>query len=112
MRAETQKMSSLLGNTLFEGSASSLFLQYLDKALDHYGSSVKQVVYWKFEKTHNLSRNEIYAHPEQFVETIRAIFGTGTSSIEKDMIREMERSSGLTRLDSSNLVNALRQLRH
>ena len=104
-------MSSLLGNTLFEGSASSLFLQYLDNALDVYGSSVKQVVYWKFEKTHHLSKKDVYAHPEKFVETIRTIFGTGMSSIEKDMIRKLELCSGMSHLDSNNLVVALRQLK-
>ncbi|MGI0081242.1 MAG: hypothetical protein ACRECH_16670 [Nitrososphaerales archaeon] len=104
-------MAKLSESTVIEQGAGTLFLHYLDEALDIYGSSVKQVVYWKFEKTHHLSRNEIYAHPEQFVETIRIIFGTGMSSIEKDMVRKIERDSGLTNLDADNLVDALRQLK-
>ncbi len=104
-------MAKLFESTVIEQGTGALFLRYLDEALDIYGSSVKQLVYWKFEKTHHLSRNEIYAHPEQFVETIRIIFGTGMSSIEKDMVRKIERDSGLTNLDTDNLVDALRQLK-
>ena len=107
-RATSIELSNLSRSAVVEQRAS--VLNYLDGALDVYGLSVKQVVYWKFEKTHHISRTEISSHPEKFVETIRAIFGTGTSSIEKDMAREILHRAGLPHADSDDLVTALRKL--
>jgi hypothetical protein len=102
-------MSDLSPSTVVQSRAGVLILQYLDQALDVYGTSVKQVVYWKFENTHHLSRNEISSHPEKFVETIRTIFGTGTSSIEKDIARDVQQRAGFKYIDS-DLVTVLRKL--
>ena len=105
------ELSSLPKQNTIKEELIRLYLGCIGQALDVYGAGVKSVVFWKFEKMSGVSRNEIYLYPEQFIDTIRSIFGAGVSSIEKAMIREIKESSGISYIDPSSLPIALRQLR-
>ena len=86
-------------------------LEYVDRGLDHYGATTKQVVYYNLETNFKLAKGDILKHPEKFVQSIREMFGPGSRSIEQVIILEMQTSSELKDLDRSDLVTALKQAR-
>jgi hypothetical protein len=93
-----------------EGEISSKLVSSLDRALDDYGSSVKQVVYWNFETTFGYGRESVFSHPEEFVKTLESIFGSGVGIVEKRISSEIRSAQGLDD-DSDSLVNLLKAAR-
>ncbi len=104
--------------TIVEESDKQL-LDCIDKAFDTLGESVKQVVFWNFERMFKLKRAEIPDQPERFVEAIRSMFGPGASIIERNILREISNSLQLTNFETRELAivitkarNHIRQLKH
>jgi hypothetical protein len=93
-----------------EREVSSQLLSSLDRALDEYGASVKQVVYWNFERTYGYERSEIFNHPEEFVKTLNTIFGGGAAIVERKISAQIKATRGFTRdySDLSELFKAAR----
>ena len=54
-----------------------------------YGEGVRQVLFWKFQDTTKLEVSDIPKKPQLFVDCMRQIFGTGSSSIERAITEEM-----------------------
>jgi hypothetical protein len=94
-----------------ENACNSKVLEFVDRGLDHFGPTTKQVVYWNLWIRYNLKKNEIPIRPEKFVELIREIFGDGSHSIEQVIIQEMAMSQELKGVNSSDLTTALKQAR-
>jgi hypothetical protein len=106
-------MSLQIQNDRSEGAQapnSEIFelLTVVDRALDQYGASVKQVVYWNFEMRYGHARSDLVNHPEQFLKTIRAIFGDGAPIVEKKISSEVKSASGL---EGENLVEMFKAAR-
>jgi hypothetical protein len=83
-------------------------LMVVDKALDQYGGSVKQVVYWNFEMRYGHARSDLVNHPEQFLKTLKAIFGEGAPMVEKKISSEVKLARGLP---GENLVEIFKAAR-
>ncbi|MDG6921900.1 MAG: hypothetical protein JRN67_01250 [Nitrososphaerota archaeon] len=92
------------------GEIPQSFLSCLDKALDIYGDSFKQVVYWNFEKSHGLTKAQIPAHADKFAETLNKIFGPGSSIVERTLISAISKITGLKGLDGYDFSKALREV--
>lgn len=88
--------------------ASMKILSCIDRALDCYGDSVKQVIYWNFEKQFNITRDKIPDHPEKFVEALEKIFGGGAGIVERTIVNEISSLPGMDKLGSDDLTKALR----
>lgn len=88
-------------------------LTCLDEALDTYGESVKQVVYWNLETLFGVQKESIPEHPEKFVETLEKIFGSAASLVEKKIVKRLA-ELGNKRLDSpgEDLSTVLQAARH
>ena len=86
---------------------SEAFLSCIDRALEVFGSSVKSVVYFRFQEEHGLKREDIGSKPELFVQTIDKFFGVGShlvkSSIEKE-IRSALASYDLGHSDTASIL--------
>jgi len=65
------------------------FLRCIDHGFSKFGESRVRLVYSRFETDYNLSRNDIFDHPELFSSTIRNIFRFGSPYIERDIISEL-----------------------
>ncbi len=100
-----------IARQLREGKISAELVTSLDRALDEYGSSVKQVVYWNFEMTYGYGRESVFSHPEEFVKTLKSIFGSGAALVEKRISSEIRSAQGLDGDNSESLVNLLRTAR-
>ncbi len=86
-------------------------LDCIDKAFDTLGDSVKQVVFWNFERMFKLKRAEIPVQPERFVDAIRSMFGPGASIIERNIIREISNSLQLTNVETRELATVIMKAR-
>jgi hypothetical protein len=95
-----------------ENELSTGLLNSLDKALDQYGASVKQVVYWKFETTFGYDRGSVFSHPNEFIKTLETVFGAGAKVVEKRISYEIMLVRGVGK-DSSGgtLVDLFRAAR-
>jgi hypothetical protein len=65
-------------------------LDCITRSIDtKYGEGVRQVLFWKFQDLTKLPVRDIPKKPELFVDCMKQIFGTGSSSIERAMVEEM-----------------------
>ncbi|MDH2901579.1 MAG: hypothetical protein PXY39_11475 [archaeon] len=84
-------------------------LASLDRALDVYGESMKQVIYSNLETMFGVKRESIIDNPEKFVETLDKIFGSGSGAIKKTILVHMEElTQNPEGVSSTELSNALR----
>ena len=83
----------------------------LERGLDHYGSTTKQVVFWELEKSYKVRENEILMQPEKFVRCLRQIFGPGSKTVEKVIIEEIKSSPRYSDVNDSDLIVVLKQIR-
>jgi len=58
-------------------------LRCVDKALDTFGESFRQVVYYYVGQNYGLKQQDIVDRPQDFVEALRNIFGAGADVIER-----------------------------
>ena len=103
-------MSSGFGSKIGDEFISRV-LERIDLGLDHFGRTMKEVVYWNFESDFKLTKRDIVNHPEKFVQSIRDVFGSGSLLIEKTIIQEMTMLPELGKVDPTDLVVALKQAR-
>ncbi len=57
-------------------------LLLIDKGLDRFGPTVKNVAYFKFEKDNELNPKDIPEFPNLFIETIDRMFGAGAPIVK------------------------------
>jgi hypothetical protein len=77
-------------------------LACLDEALDSYGESVKQVIYWNLEKTFGVQKESIPEYPEKFVQTLEKIFGSGANLVEGTIVKHLASLGDSSILTSAN----------
>ncbi|MGI0079721.1 MAG: hypothetical protein ACRECH_08855 [Nitrososphaerales archaeon] len=95
-------------STNAEQEANSKIKNCIDQALDSYGDSVKQVIYWNLEKMFGITSDRIPENPEKFVSALEKIFGAGAGIVERTIINEISLVPGIGNLKSDDLVKALR----
>jgi hypothetical protein len=83
----------------------------LERGLDHYGPTTKQVVFWELDKNFKVKENKILMQPEKFVKCLRQMFGPGSKTIEKVIIEEIKSSPQYSNVCDSDLILALKQMR-
>lgn len=87
-------------------------LQCIDKALDGFGSSAKNAIFWRMTIVHNSSRSEVISDPRRFVQVIREAFGAGALSIETSIIHEIKKKFMISERGSRDLVNAISEAKN
>jgi hypothetical protein len=101
-----------VSNTAGSSYASLRVLDSIDVALKKYGSSVAQVVYFQLENSFGLKKEEIPKNPEVFVSCLDGFFGGGTSTVKMSILKELERSSGMSYVSKLQLTAALKETFH
>jgi hypothetical protein len=82
-------------------------LRFLDNGLDAFGESTKRVVYWNFETSTHLSRNQIPEHLDEFARSLDAMFGAGAGSIKRRIAKEISDSLNLSFGETDDFVSFL-----
>lgn len=83
-------------------------LRCVERGLVTIGVSVKQIVYWYIEDGKGLKPRDIPKNPEEFVNTLKEIFGIGASTLEKAIVREMVMEFGIA-LKGNSFVEAVEE---
>jgi hypothetical protein len=85
-----------------------IFLSSIDRGLDAFGANVHTVVYFQLRSWFGISREDIPAKPELFVQTIDKLFGVGAGVVALAICTELEKRFGIDRLREKDLLKALR----
>jgi hypothetical protein len=64
-------------------------LKCVDKALDKFGTSVKQTIYWKITILHGSLQNAIVENPSIFIGVLHDIFRDSSIGVERSIIEEI-----------------------
>lgn len=88
--------------------ANSKIINCIDHALDSYGDSVKQVIYWNLEKMYGVTRDAIPENAEKFVLGLEKIFGAGVGIVQRTIINEISAIPGIGKIESDDLAKVLR----
>ena len=96
------------GDKGFNGKIS----QCIDRALDSLGEGVRQSLYYQIENKNHISRETVATKPEVVIEYLRTILGpSGSSIVEKLIIREIRRTFGLEFAGNSSLTSVINEAR-
>ena len=82
-------------------------LQCIDKALDSFGSSVKNAIFLRLTMQHNSSRNEVISDPSILARVIEESFGNSATGIERSIIRELRKKFAITSKGVRSLIEAI-----
>ncbi len=61
-------------------------LECIDVGLDHFGSTAKEVIYFRLRTAHNLQKKDVPRKPDVFSNVIREMFGAGSALIEDRVV--------------------------
>jgi hypothetical protein len=64
-------------------------LASIDKGIDAFGPSVKNVLYYRFTSIYNSKRQEILRKPELFTESLRTFFGERSFHVEDAIVASL-----------------------
>lgn len=78
-------------------------LQCIDSGLDVFGSTVKNVIYWRFTTQYNLERKDILSKPQVFAECLRNFFGERAFKVEQAIVASI---LGTFHLSDVNLADS------
>lgn len=82
-------------------------LQCIDKALDGFGSSVKNAIFWRMTMLHNSGRSEVISDPATFARVIEETFGSSGKGIEIAIISELDKKFNLSARGVRSIVDAI-----
>jgi hypothetical protein len=97
---------------LYNKRAREIFLSSIDRSLDTFGTSVRTVIYFEMKRSFGVTREDIPIKPELFVKTIEKIFGVGSATVERTVLKELEASTGVKDLSRQKLETAIRTAYH
>ena len=91
------------------GKAREIVLDAVERGLSALGENVPNVVFMNLEKRFSLTKVQIADRPEQFVGALRAMFGSGSVTVEKVSIELFCEMIGLNpaELNPSTLVHCV-----
>jgi len=86
-----------------------VLLKCIDRGLLILGESPRKAIYYHLEKRERVKREEIPEKLDEFVEGLRAIFGSGSFLIEKSIVQELFKELEIPppREESNDLVESL-----
>lgn len=87
-----------------------VLLKCIDRALLILGESPRKAIYFHLEKRERVKREEIPEKLDEFIEGLRAIFGSGSFLIEKRIVEELFKEFEIPyphRENSHDLVESL-----
>ena len=70
------------------------------------------LVYFELKRLYGVSRDEIPPKPDCLVKTLDKIFGAGAVLVRRDILKELESSSGIKDLSKQEIVSAMRRAYH
>ncbi len=74
-----------------DGAFDEILLDCIDRALDTFGQTTKQVVYWNLTQQDDIQgRGGILKNPEAFERALWKMFGPGVACIRWEIIREIK----------------------
>ena len=79
----------------------------IDKGLELIGSTVKEVVYFHFESTTGIRKEEVPYRIDKFISFLESIFGPASSTIEELILKEIAKEF---EIDATNLDEAIRKI--
>jgi hypothetical protein len=79
-----------------------ILIEAVDEGLLMLGESGRDVVYFRLRHSYAISKEDVPAHPEIFVECLEKIFGTGSRVIEKAIIKSLYSKLGLEYVERKN----------
>jgi len=87
-------------------------LQCIDAGLDVFGTTVKNVIYFRFKTIFNFDRNDIVRKPEVFSECLRSFFGERAFHVEAAIVAAIIEKFHLTEVNlSDSAVRAITEAR-
>lgn len=87
-------------------------LQCIDDGLNVFGSSVKNVIYWRFQTVYNCQREDILKKPELFRECLRTFFGERAFNVEVAIVGSIAASLHVPTLQiSDSMTRAVNEAR-
>jgi len=72
-----------------------ILIDAVDEGLLMLGETGREVVYFRLRHSYALSKEDVPAHLEIFVECLKKIFGSGSRAIEKAIIKSLYSKLGL-----------------
>ena len=87
-------------------------IRCIDKALDQFGSSVKNAIFWRMSILHKSNTSEVISDPAVLTGVIEEMFSDSAPEIEKSIIDEIRKVFDLSFEETSSLavaVSAARQ---
>jgi len=72
-----------------------VFLRSVDRGLSVLGDSVRASIYHHVERKHGLSRRDLATKPGEFADALEGLFGAGTGTLLKMIVKELYLSVGL-----------------
>jgi len=84
-------------------------IECVDRAMDVLGQESKKVLYYHLEKGFGVRRSDIVDRPQEFVNALRSIFGTGAYVLEKAIVKEIQMASDVF-IESDDLVKTVKEI--
>lgn len=81
----------------------------IDKALDSFGPTVRQTVFWKMIILHNKSGAEVITDPDVFVQVLNETFSDSSAKIQESIVREIRKTFDLQEDTLVSAVTAARE---
>lgn len=82
-------------------------VQCIDRALDRFGSCVKNSVFWRLLILHNSETSEVISDPVVFSVVIKEISPDNAAEIEMSIINEIGKTFDLSAEETRSLVTAI-----
>ena len=93
----------------FQQTDTTSIIEAIDLGLDNFGKGVKDVVYYKWNKSENMNKSDIVNRPQEFESFLESMFGPGSSTVEKSIIRSIAQVFAIQQ--TIHLADAIRQAR-
>lgn len=88
-------------------------LECIDAGIDVFGTTVKNVIYFRLKNLFNLERRDIIRKPEVFSECLRAFFGERAFNVEAAIVASILGSFHLSDVTlSDSATRAIISARH
>ncbi|MDG6994305.1 MAG: hypothetical protein JRN52_00160 [Nitrososphaerota archaeon] len=82
-------------------------LRCIDRALDAFGSSVKNAIFWRMSTLHNSASSEVISDPAVFVGVVEEICNGSSFQVEASIIKEIRQVFDLPVEKTRSLATAL-----
>ena len=88
--------------------ANSMMLACVKRAIDAYGGGVLNVVLWDLNRRVGLSSEDVASNPEEFVNSIREVFGNASCIVEERITQQICEDFHFNTTKVSGLADAVR----